>query len=238
MLDCTFYCAGLHLFFLAKGAICCTFYKVQRSVVPAYTLAANFNSASFFQVLDNVLGLSSLRKQEIYDHYYGFFFTAPFMLIGGLVQIYLIWFRNKNFMVKSIAYCLVPIAFLPLIIINLKNNPIKNQPNRQLQRSLEVARVIEVESLGREFNLAVIAERNYEGAYQYFLENDGAPMVMIDAQRSAETIKDQLFVICELAKEKCDPTHNPKAEVANFGWSKIEWQKEVSGTILYKLVHY
>jgi len=87
------------------------------------------------------------------------------------------------------------------------------------------------------FNLAVIAERNYEGAYQYFLERHNAPIVMIDAQRADETITEQLFVVCELPKNTCDPTHNPKTEVAAFGWSKIEEEWEIFGATLFKLVH-
>ena len=40
-----------------------------------------------------------------------------------------------------------------------------------------------------------------------------------------------------MPKERCDPTHSPKAEVANFGWSKIDSDFEVDGVIIYKLIH-
>ena len=61
-----------------------------------------------------------------------------------------------------------------LVYVNLSNTPIKSPPARQYQRSLEVAdKVMEV--AGEEiFNFTVIAERNYDGAYGYFLEKDGA----------------------------------------------------------------
>ena len=62
-------------------------------------------------------------------------------------------------------------------------------------------------------------------------------VVDIDAQKSDETIKDQLFVVCELPKEKCDPIHSPKAQVANFGWSKVEDEWELEGIVLFKLIH-
>ena len=66
---------------------------------------------------------------------------------------------------------------------------------------------------------------------------DNFPITDIDAQRP-ETITDQLFAVCELfPAEKCDPTHNPKAQVANFGWSKIDQKWEVDGAIIYRLVH-
>ena len=175
-----------------------------------------------------ILGLG-LYKQEIYDHYYGFFFAAPFLLLAGLSQE-IVKTKNKG------AVILLAIGFLFLSWANIKNNPLWYSPNRQLQRGMIVAEKIREESKGERFNLAVIAERNYEDGYQYFLEKEGAPVVDIDAQRP-ETITDQLFVVCEIPREKCDPTHNPKTEVANFGWTKIEKEWEISGVLLYKLVH-
>jgi len=176
-----------------------------------------------------LLGLG-VYKQHIYDHYYGFFFAAPFLLLGGLLgEITKKWPKSGKIMAG--------LVFAGLVFINLQNSPLKYPPNRQLQRSIEVAEKIEQEAGGERFNLAVIAERNYEGAYQYFLEKNNAPLVMIDPQRAEETITDQLFVVCELPEEKCDPTHDPKAGIANFGWSKIEKQWNLAGVVLYKLVH-
>jgi hypothetical protein len=176
-----------------------------------------------------LVGLS-LYKQQIYDHYYGFFFPAPFLLIGGLAQSLI----NKSRLLGGLFVVLI-ISYL--LCINLRNNPLKYPPNRQLQRSIEVSEKIIGESDGQKFNMAVIAERNYEGAYQYFLENRNALFVAIDPQRADDTITEQLFVVCELSQEKCDPTHNPKAEIANFGWTKIENEWQVAGTTLYKLTH-
>lgn len=176
-----------------------------------------------------LLGLS-LYKQHIYDHYYGFFFAAPFLLLGALAQNTAQGAKNKG---KIIVF----VSAILLLIANLRNNPLKNTPNRQLQRSREVAGKMVEEAREKKFNMAVIAERNYEGAYQYFLEKAKTPLVMIDPQRADETITEQLFVVCELPEEKCDPTHNPKAGIANFGWSKIEEQWDVAGVVLYKLVH-
>lgn len=107
----------------------------------------------------------------------------------------------------------------------------------QLTRTARISKTIEDEAGGEKFNLAVIAERNYEDAYQYFLERSGSGVTDIDALRAQETITNQLFVVCELPKEKCDPTHNPKTEVANFGWSVIEKEWSVDGIMIYKLVH-
>jgi 4-amino-4-deoxy-L-arabinose transferase-like glycosyltransferase len=172
-------------------------------------------------------------KQEIYDHYYGFFFAAPFLLLGGITEATLQYSKRISFL----GFLLVGIFLYVLISANLHKNPLKYPPNRQLQRTIEVANKMVEEAGDKKFNIAVIAERNYEGAYQYFLEKENANFVMIDPQRADETITEQLFVVCELPKEKCDPTHNDKAEVANFGWSKIEQEWSVSGVTLFKLVH-
>lgn len=176
-----------------------------------------------------LIGLG-LYKQEIYDHYYGFFFAAPFLILGGLAQSLV-----NSSRIRGISL-VIPVVFL-LVALNLINNPIKYGPGRQLQRTEEVADEIIKLSADKPFNLAVIAERNYDDAYQYFLENKGAKMVDIDPQKFEETITEQLFVVCEMEPQKCDPTHSPKAEVAGFGWSAIEQQWSISGTTVYKLVH-
>jgi len=138
-----------------------------------------------------------IYKQEIYDHYYGFFFTAPFILAGGLIED--LMSRANNFL-KVIVWIIVGL----LVYINILENPFRYNPNNQLRRSEKVAQKIKEEYNNQPFNLAVIAERNYEDGYQYFLEKMNLPVVDIDAQRSDETIKNQLFVVCELAKEKCE----------------------------------
>lgn len=175
-----------------------------------------------------LLGLG-LYKQEIYDHYFGFFFAAPFLLIGAILGY--IYSRGLGGKIVSI------IAFLILLELSVKDTPLQYPPNRQLQRTIEVSEKIRDEAGGIKFNLAVIAERNYEDAYQYFLEEWNTKVSDIDPLNLDETLGNYLFVVCELPKEKCDPTHNPKAEVANFGWSKVVDQWEVGGVILYKLAH-
>jgi len=175
-----------------------------------------------------IVGLS-LYKQHIYDHYFGFIFPALFILVGAISQK--IWdkFGYDGKILVTSGFCL-------LVVVNLLNNPLRYPPNAQMWRAIEVAKLIDEKAGGQEFNLAVIAQQNYEDGYQYFLEKHGAKVMDIDAQKP-ETVKSQLFVVCELPEVKCDPTHNSKTEVANFGWSKIESEWEVEGLTLYKLVH-
>ncbi|MBI4157849.1 glycosyltransferase family 39 protein [Candidatus Woesebacteria bacterium] len=175
-----------------------------------------------------LIGLG-LYKQEIYDHYYGFFFAAPFLLLGGVLGKLL---SAKNKGLKTILILVI----LYLVYMNLSVHPFRNPPQMQMKRAQVVSEKIALESGGKPFNLAVIAERNYEDGYQYFLEKMGLPVIDIDAQRP-ETVAEQLFVICEMPKDKCDPTHSAKAEVATFGWSKIEEEWEVFGNIVFKLIH-
>lgn len=177
-------------------------------------------------------------KQEIYDHYYGVIFAAPFLLMGGLIGDIKNWAVEKGGPLKLAILGVLVFVVAALAVTNFKANPLKEDPNRQLQRTKDVAARMVEEAGDEKFNIAVIAERNYEGAYQYFLEKWNAPFVIIDPQRADETITEQLFVVCEYEdSQKCQPTSNPKAEIANFGWSKIDETWEVSGVILYKLVH-
>lgn len=176
-----------------------------------------------------LIGLG-VYKQEIYDHYFGFFFAAVFLFLGGAMQEVVSRHKIRG-------WWLVGTALVFLVYVNLVSSPLRQPPGKQMARTREVAEKIKEEAGGKRFNLAVIAERNYEDAYQYFLEMWEVGVVDIDPLRYEETVAGELFVVCELAAEKCDPTHNPKAEVANFGWSRVESEWEIGGVRLFKLVH-
>jgi 4-amino-4-deoxy-L-arabinose transferase-like glycosyltransferase len=172
-----------------------------------------------------VLGISFLNHQ-IYDHYIGFLFTAPFLFLAGL----------SEYLSEKVDRKLVLLGVGVLVAVNLLDNPLRHHPNRQLGRSRVVAQKILLEAKGEKFNLAVLAERNYEDGYAYFLEKEGVRPLHADRWDEA-TISNQLFVVCERLKEECKPTTDPKAEIVNFGMTKIESEWEVGGVILYKLVH-
>ena len=167
-----------------------------------------------------------IYKQHIYDHYFGFLFPAPILITAMFLSILL----------KSKYKLIGVICIGALVYFNLINNPLRYSPNNQMQRSIDVAdKILEITG-ENPFNLAVLAERNYEDGYRYFLDINNAEVLHADVW-DKKTISDTLMVVCEMEKSKCDPTHSAKAEVANFGWSRIEGEWEVDGVIIYKLGH-
>lgn len=171
-------------------------------------------------LLIGLLGLS-LYKQEIYDHYLGFINPVPFLLLGGLLSLF-----NRGKLKIGIAIALV----LILGYLNLLKDPIFSPPNKQLLRTQEVAKFVIGESENKPFNFALIAARNYDAAYQYYLDLYGYKPKVVPLE-----ITDQLFVVCEDAV--CNPVGHPKYEIAGFGWAKIEKTSEVFGVRVYKLIH-
>jgi 4-amino-4-deoxy-L-arabinose transferase-like glycosyltransferase len=223
----------------AKDTIGALIASVTLIVAIVWVFIANYRKNKTFKVKGEywlifswlgfgILGLA-LYRQSIFDHYFGFIFPVPFILIGVLISALL----SHGKILKWLGVILLGY----LTIINLINNPLLKSPHRLLQGAIDASKVIEQESGGKPFNLAVIADDNYEAGYEYFLLKDNYPVVEIDAQKS-DTITNQLFVVCELLPSyKCDPTHNPKAQVASFGWSKIDGMWTVDATVVYKLIH-
>lgn len=173
-----------------------------------------------------------LYKQTIFDHYFGFMFPAPFLLVGVVLQEF--W-RGK---IKWLMLILLGV----LSWINLQENPLRYPPQRQLLRTQAVDRKIVAESGRKPFNIALIADNNYEEGYLYFLELWNEPVKLIHPERIDETLAEQLFVICEDPKKPdkpdfCNPINHPRAEIANFGWARVEEEWEVAGVKLFKLLH-
>ncbi|HWA52061.1 MAG TPA: glycosyltransferase family 39 protein [Patescibacteria group bacterium] len=174
-----------------------------------------------------LIGLA-LYKQHIYDHYYGFIFVTPFIMLGAII----------NNLKYKIGYLLIAILVLGIVFVDIQNSPLAAAPNMQMQRARFVATKVEEIANGERFNFALIADSNYDSAYRYFMDLDNAKVVDINPQDTKDTITDQLIVVCEREKDKCDPTHNPKAEVAGFGWTKIVAEYDnVFGVTIYKLAH-
>lgn len=168
-----------------------------------------------------IVGLG-LYKQHIYDHYYGFLFPAPFLILGfGLNSLS----GHKKLTIFA------TVVMLGVMAVNLIHNPLRTGPNYQLARTREVSEFVTTQAGGKPFNLALIAKRNYDRSYVYFLQLANSPYYTIHQQ-----LADQLFVICE--DPVCEPINNPLWEVAAFGWAEVDRQWEFPwGVKLFKLVH-
>lgn len=166
-----------------------------------------------------------LLKQNVYDHYFGFLFPAPFLVLGAVMQG--LWEKNLKWLV-------IP-GMVFLLWLQVSQNSLQFPPQRQMQKVQEIDRQVIQDSSGKPFNFALIAQRNYEEGYLYFFELWGAQVREIDPSNTKETLTDQLYVVCE--DPVCEPINHRKAEIANFGWAKVEKQWEARGTEVYKLVH-
>jgi len=193
--------------------------------------SSKVNSSGIFLLLVwlgvGLLGMG-LYKQHIYDHYFGFLFPAIFLIFSAILE------KLWNF--KVYGRIIAVLLFSLVVAAGIFETPLKYQPNFQMKRTAEVTENIIKESENKPFNLGMIAKQNYDAGYRYFLEKKGHKALEIDAQKSGETISEQLFVVCE--EKECNPTTHPQAEIANFGWSKIDREWEFPwGAKLFKLVH-
>ncbi|HUV71538.1 MAG TPA: glycosyltransferase family 39 protein [Clostridia bacterium] len=178
-------------------------------------------------LLVGLIGMG-LYKQHIYDHYFGFLFPTAFLLVALTLEK--IWELGK--MGRVFAF----LIFFLLLGLSLAEIPLRYPPNQQMQRTAEISKKIIEYSGGKSFNLGMIAKQNYDAGYRYFLEKWGYQPLSIDAQKAASTITQQLFVVCE--EEVCQPIGHPQAEIANFGWAKLDKEWEFSWEVkLYRLVH-
>lgn len=176
-------------------------------------------------LLVGVMGLA-LYKQTIYDHYTTFLNPSIYLLIGSLV--FLIG-KVKDKLLKRSLLGLFSLISLFILITNLQNSPLKKNPNKQLQRTQDIARFVIVESNNEPFNFALIAKSNYDDAYEFYLDLYGHKPKIVPHEKTG-----QLFVVCE--DQQCQPINHPKYEIAAFGWAKIENEKEFSGVKVFKLV--
>jgi 4-amino-4-deoxy-L-arabinose transferase-like glycosyltransferase len=169
-----------------------------------------------------------LYKQHIYDHYFGFLLPAIFLLAGMILE--------KLWLTAKVGKILALGGLISVTYFAFRACPLRENPHFQVQQTAAVSQKIAEEANGRPFNIGLIARQNYDTGYRYFLEKSGQKPVFIDAQKTEETITEQLFVICE--DPVCLPINHPQAEIANFGWSKIEKEWTFPwGVKLFKLVH-
>lgn len=171
-------------------------------------------------LVGGLVGLS-LYKQTVYDHYLGFLSPVPYLLLAAVMA-----FLKERWQQLAIALAVGGL----LAMVNLQMNPLNYPPNRQLQRTQQVADYVIEQAAGKPFNFALISKHNYDAAYQFQLIMKDHPAQLVQVE-----VTDQLFVVCE--DPVCEPVNNPKHEIAAFGWVTIEKESELLGVKVYKLVH-
>lgn len=166
------------------------------------------------------VAVASIYKGEIYDHYLGFLSPVPYLLFAGVVSIFI---RNK------VGVVIMIVGVCGLVYLNLVQSPLQYPPNRQLERTITVANFLKDEAGSQPFNFALIAERNYDDAYEFYLNKFRAPLWQIQHDNTGI-----LYVVCE--NSDCRPIGNAKYEIAAFGWAVADWQKEVGGVKIFRLI--
>jgi len=176
------------------------------------------------------IGLFGFYKKPIYDYYFGFMFTLPFILIAYLLDF--LMSRSKFLLAIAV------VVFMALAAINLYGIPFKYEPNRQLKQVRTIAEFVLDKTGGKPYNFALITGGNSDHAYRYFFRlNNHDPVTIeppaIDPQR--KTVADQLLVVCE---GPCKPLGSSLWEVAGFGRAEIVGEWDIIVVKVYKLSHY
>jgi len=176
--------------------------------------------------------LFGFYQKGIYDYYFGFMFPLPFLLTGLVIEK-MIKFNKIFCYIAILLYCYIA-------LLNFRGIPFRYQPNRQLEQTKQIARLILEKSEGKPFNFALITNQNSDHAYRYFLEIWGAKPVTIENPQvdpERKTVTDQLLVVCEVAD--CQPLGHPLWEIAGFGRAEIVGNWPAPGGIkVVKLIHY
>jgi len=173
----------------------------------------------------------SLYRGVVYDYYFGSLFVLPFLLTG--IFFYNIWNSNNLGKIFSLL-CLIFI-----ILIHFENSPLAIEPNNMLNNTKEISTFVYNKTEGKPYNFALLAPRNSDHAYRYFLEIWGHPPItianeVVDPNRN--TVTDQLLIVCE--EKVCQPLGHPLWEIAGFGRAEIIGQWDVVTTKVFHLNHY
>lgn len=169
-----------------------------------------------------ILGLIglSLYNQELPAHYLGFLSPVPFLLLGGFIY----------YLPQKLKYPVVGLLALLLALVNLPKNPLMYPPANQLERTRNIAQLIIKISDDKPFNFALMAERNYDAAYWFYLDLYNHP-----PRKLPDEMTDQLLIVCE--EPVCLPAASSKYEIAAFGSSTEDAEYDLYGVKIFKLSH-
>lgn len=180
-----------------------------------------------------VLGLLSFGfyRGAIYDYYFGSLFAVPHLIFGLI--FYLLWQKGKLFRILGA-------GILALIVVfNIIHSPLSIEPNNMLKNTKEIAEFVIGKTQNQPYNFALIADKNSDHAYRYFLEVEGFRPVVIENPQidpSRQTVTSQLLVVCE--EKVCQPEGHPLWEIAGFGQAQIEGSWPVSTVKVFRLIKY
>ncbi|MCL4338777.1 glycosyltransferase family 39 protein [Patescibacteria group bacterium] len=172
-----------------------------------------------------------IYRGVIYDYYFGSLFAVPFLITG--IAFSIIWQQRY---IGKIAVVLVIIA---LSFFNFQKNPLLIPPNNMLKNTEDVSRFVYKIADGKPYNFALIALRNSDQAYRYFLEVWGRPPKVIETPSvdpARKTVTNSLIVVCE--DKVCNPLGNPLWEIAGFGRAEIVKEWKVVTVRVFLLKHY
>lgn len=175
--------------------------------------------------------LFSFYKGAVYDYYFGSLFAAPLLFVGLL--FYLIWKSGIKGKLLSV------VLFIILVVWNLKHNPFWTPPSNLLANSEKIARFVFDKTGGKPYNFALIAGKNSDHAYRYFLEVWGNPPVVIEPESvdpDRKSVTNQLLIVCE--EQICKPLGHPLWEIAGFGRADITDEWSVVTAKVFRLTHY
>ncbi len=191
-------------------------------------------------VVGGIAGLS-LYKGTLHPYYFAFLFPLPFILIGCLLgeisKLKVLRVLSAALVIGLLYFMLQPSFPKDRGLASLY---LWHPPQHIVKQTRDIADFVLLQTSGRPYNFALMAEQNTDHAYRYFLELRGRPPTTIlnptiDPERKSVT--DQLLVVCEAVE--CKPLGRPLWEIAGFGRGEIvgEWDM-IGGIKVFKLVHY
>ena len=170
-----------------------------------------------------------LYRGAIYDYYFGSLFVVPHLLFG--IMFYILW--QKGFKLVLLAF------FVLITISNIIHSPFAIEPNNMVRNTRDISNFVLKKTNGQPYNFALIALKNSDHAYRYFLELSNDPPVVIENNQidpERKSVTNQLLVVCE--EKVCQPEGHPLWEIAGFGRAVIDGAWNVSTVKVYHLVHY
>ncbi|MBI3379783.1 glycosyltransferase family 39 protein [Candidatus Gottesmanbacteria bacterium] len=172
-----------------------------------------------------------IYRGVIYDYYFGSLFAVPFILTG--IMLYTLWRFSAVTKILSV------LIFLSLNYFFLQKSPLLPTPNNLLANTKKIAEFVYKVKDDKPYNFALIAGKNSDHAYRYFLELWGPPPVVIEnpvTDPTRKTVTNQLLVVCE--EKVCQPEGHPLWEIAGFGRAKVIGDWNVVTARVFQLEHY